>query len=89
MWNETMNEDPRTAWKRGATLGEIAQNSDGTWNGARAMSAISGLDQREIQWMFDRIKQLKAAGADVAEMKRVLREEGASKPWLNSTSKSE
>ncbi len=84
-----MNEDPRAAWKRGSTLGEIAQNPDGTWNGVKAMSAISGLDPREIKWMFDRMKQLKASGADAAEMKRVVHEEGASKPWLNSTPKSE
>lgn len=84
-----MNEDPRTAWKRGATLGEIAQNSDGSWNGVRAMSALSGLDQREIKWMFDRMKQLKTAGVDADEMKRIVREEGASKPWLNSTPESE
>ena len=84
-----MNEDPRRAWKRGATLGEIAQNQDGTYNGARALSAISGLDQREIQWMFDRMKELVALGIDADERKRIVREEGASKPWLNSTPKSE
>ena len=89
MWNGTMNEDPRTAWKHGASLGEIAANPDGTFNGARAMSAISGLDQREIQWMFDRMKELVAAGVGPEERKRIVREEGASKPWLNSTPKSE
>jgi hypothetical protein len=89
VWNEAMNEDPRTAWKRGATLGEIAGNPDGTFNGVKAMSAISGLDQREIQWMFDRMKELVAAGVVAEERKRIVREEGASKPWLNSTPKSE
>lgn len=84
-----MNEDPRTAWKRGATLDEIAGNPDGTFNGVKAMSAISGLDQREIQWMFDRMKELVAAGVVAEERKRIVREEGASKPWLNSTPKSE
>jgi hypothetical protein len=89
MWGEAMNEDPRTAWKRGATLEEIAGNPDGTFNGALAMSAISGLDQREIQWMFDRMKELVAAGVGPEESKRIVHEEGASKPWLNSTQKSE
>ena len=89
MWNDTMNEDPRTAWKRGASLGEIAGNPDGTFNGAKAMSAISGLDQREIQWMFDRMKELVAAGVGPEERKRIVREEGVRKPWLNSTPKSE
>jgi hypothetical protein len=89
VWNEAMNEDPRKAWKRGATLGEIAGNPDGTFNGVKAMSAISGLDQREIQWMFDRMKELVAAGVVAEERKRIVREEGASKPWLNSTPKSE
>ena len=84
-----MNEDPRTAWNRGATLGEIAGNPDGTFNGVKAMSAISGLDQREIQWMFDRMKELVAADVVPDERKRIVREEGASKPWLNSTQKSE
>ena len=84
-----MTKDPRTAWKRGATLGEIAQNPDGTWNGARAMSAISGLDEREIQWMFDRMKELITEGVSPEERKRIVREEGASKPWLSSTQKSE
>lgn len=76
-------EDPRTVWKHGATLGEIAGNSDGTFNGARALSAISGLDQREIQWMFDRMKGLVAADVGPEERKRIIREESTLKPWLN------
>lgn len=74
--------DPRKMWKSGSTLGEIAQNADGSWNGARAMSAISGLDQREIQWMFDRMKELTASGVDPETRKKMVREEGKQKPWL-------
>ncbi len=39
--------------------------------------------------MFDRMKELVAAGVVAEERKRIVREEGASKPWLNSTPKSE
>jgi len=83
-----MNEDPRSAWKRGATLGEIAENPDGTFNGAKALSAISGLDQREVKWMFNRMKELVAAGIPDVERRRIVSEEGAKKPWLNPSPKS-
>ena len=79
-----MKEGPRSAWKSGATLEEVAQNSDGTWNGIRALSAISGLDPREVQWMWRRMQELKAAGCDATAMKLAVREESALKPWLNA-----
>lgn len=70
-----MTDDPRKLWKDGKTLGEIAQNADGTWNGLKAMSAISGLAPGEVQWIFDRTRQLKAEGLSVPEIKERLRVE--------------
>ena len=43
-----MSDDPRRQWKEGKTLGDIAGNPDGTFNGVKAMSAISGL-KREVK----------------------------------------
>jgi len=58
-----MTPDPRHA----KTLGEAAQNPDGTFNGVRALSWLSrvlfphwkGLSEQEVQAMLDEIKARK------------------------------
>lgn len=51
--------DPRKA----KTLGEAAQNPDGTFNGARALSWLSealnpgrGASEAEVQQIYDRVR---------------------------------
>jgi len=73
--------DPRDMFARGATLDEISDNGDGTFDGARALSALSGIDSREIKWMFLRMKELAAAGIGKDERIRIVKEEGALEPW--------
>lgn len=55
--------DPRKA----KTLGEAAQNADGTFNGARALSWLSevlnpgrGASEEEVQAVYDRVHAKKA-----------------------------
>jgi hypothetical protein len=73
--------DPRSLWKGGASLGDIAQNSDGTWNVARALSALSGLEESEVAWTWRRMKELKDAGHGKEEMVRIVRDEAITRPW--------
>lgn len=54
--------DPRKA----ATLGEAAQNPDGTWNGAKALSWLSealhpgkGISEQEVQRIWEDAKARK------------------------------
>lgn len=56
--------DPRKA----ATLGEAAQNPDGTYNGAKVLSWLSealnpgkGISEQEVQKMWEDAKARKAA----------------------------
>jgi hypothetical protein len=38
------------------------RNSDGTYNGVKAMAQLSGLSEEEIRWTWERAKELRAAG---------------------------
>lgn len=50
-------------------------------NGVKALAALSGLDEREVAWMFKRTKELIAAGRSPDECRRIIRAEAVSKPW--------
>jgi hypothetical protein len=77
-----MNEDPRSLWQNGATLDDVCKNPDGSFDGIRMLSALSGLDQREVKWTFNRMKELSAAGHGDDERKRIVKDEAISMPWL-------
>lgn len=58
------------------------KNPDGTYNGAKALSAASGLPEGEILWTFNRLKHLMTAdGKSKDEAKAIVREEAKCKPW--------
>lgn len=51
-----MNNEPRDMWKSSKTLDQISKNPNGTYNGARALAAVSGLEAAEVEWMFHRMR---------------------------------
>lgn len=62
---------------------EKFRNQNGTYNGAAALSAVTGLSQDEVIWTFKRIKQLMhEEGKTKKEAAEIVKEEGKSKPWL-------
>lgn len=61
-------------------------NPDGTINGVTYMAEVSGLDPREIKWMWDRMAHLvRVEKMPANEAKAVMRSELPSKPWLKPT----
>ena len=47
------------------------------------MAELSGLDPREIKWMWDRMRHLtRVEKRSMDEAKAILRSESPSKPWL-------
>lgn len=58
-------------------------NPDGTINGITYMAELSGLDPREIKWMWGRMRHLiHVEKRSMEDAKAMLRAEAASKPWL-------
>lgn len=59
-------------------------DADGTINGVTYMAELSGLDPREIRWMWDRMRHLTHVEKhSMDEAKALLRAEAVSKPWLD------
>lgn len=59
------------------------KNPNGTYNGIRMLAALSGLEEREIKWCADRLKQLLVVeGKPQDEAKAIVKREAATKPWL-------
>ena len=64
------------------------RNPDGTYDGAKALSAWTGLSYEEITWTAKRIKQLMHEdGKTKQESIDIVKEESKSKPWLDKTNK--
>lgn len=59
------------------------KNPNGTYNGAKFFSTMTGLEEQEIVYMFERMKQLKALNYSTEEAKEIIREELKTKPWEN------
>jgi hypothetical protein len=60
---------------------EEFRNPNGTYNGVKAMAALSGLSEDEIAWTWRRAKELKAAGLGRAQLAAALKAEARLKPW--------
>lgn len=93
LWNLLYRDTHADMW--GRVLGIVAKileeddmsfeqyrNPNGTYNGVKAMSDLSGLSEAEVLWTFNRIKHL----IQVDKMPRLeavakVKEEGKSKPW--------
>lgn len=61
---------------------EQFRNPNGTFNGVKAMAAMTGLSEAEIAWTADRIKHLMhVQKKPKAEALAIVREEGKDKPW--------
>lgn len=67
---------------------EQFRNPDGTYNGAKAMSAWTGLSYEEVTWTAKRIKQLiHEDGKTKQEALGIVKEESKSKPWQDNKNK--
>ena len=61
---------------------EQFKNPDGTYNGAKALSSLSGISEKEIIWMAARLKQLiQVDGMSKAEAKAKVLLESKARPW--------
>ncbi|MDL2284443.1 hypothetical protein LJC19_04800 [Oxalobacter sp. OttesenSCG-928-P03] len=49
------------------------KNPDGTYNGARLLSRISGLSEDEVLWTWNRAKEMREDGASRDEVRKALR----------------
>lgn len=62
---------------------EKHQNPDGTFNGVKIFSELTGLSEAEIEWTFNRMKHLLNVEKKTSEeAKEIIRKEVHSKPWL-------
>ena len=62
------------------------RNNNGTYDGAKALSAWTGLSYEEVTWTAKRIKQLMhEEGKTKQESATMVKEEAKTKPWLNET----
>jgi hypothetical protein len=60
-------------------------NPNGTINGVTYMAELSGLDPREIKWMWDRMRHLThVEKRTMVDAKAILKTEAADKPWLST-----
>lgn len=57
------------------------RNPDGTYNGAAALAELSGLDEREVRWMYRRTRALLDEGLPLDTARARVREEAPLKPW--------
>lgn len=62
---------------------EDFKNPDGTYNGTKFFATMTGLEEQEITYMFERMKQLKVLNYSTEEAKKIIREELKTKPWEN------
>ena len=51
------------------------KNSDGTYNGVKALASLSGLSEQEILKSFNRIKELKSLGHTTEQIKEIMKKE--------------
>ena len=51
------------------------KNSDGTYNGVKALSYLSGISESEILKSFNRVKELKALGHTTEQIKVIMKQE--------------
>jgi|GEM_PF-4645065 len=59
------------------------KNSDGTYNGVKMLSDLSGLSEGEVSWTFNRLKQLiHDEKKTKQEALKIVKEEAKKKPWL-------
>lgn len=59
------------------------KNKDGTYDGAKALAAWSGLSYEEVTWTAKRIKQLMhEEKKSKEEALKIVKEEGKLKPWI-------
>lgn len=59
------------------------RNKDGTYDGAKALAAWSGLSYEEVAWTAKRMKQLiHEEKKTKEEAVKIVKEEGKSKPWI-------
>jgi hypothetical protein len=64
-------------------MSERWRNADGTYNGTRMLSEVSGLSEAEIRWTFDRLKHLMHVDKlSKSEAKARVSEEAKSQPWV-------
>ena len=64
------------------------RNPNGTYDGAKALSAWTGLSYEEVTWTAKRLKQLMHEdGKTRQEALVIVKEESKSKPWLGSENK--
>jgi hypothetical protein len=67
---------------------EKFRNPNGTYNGAKALSAWTGLSYEEVTWTAKRLKQLMHEdGNTKQEALGIVKEESKSKPWIGSENK--
>lgn len=63
---------------------ERARNPDGTYNGAKLMSALTGgtISEAETLWTFNRLRTLmQQEGRSKEEAKEIVRQEASDRPW--------
>ena len=62
------------------------KNPDGTYDGAAALAALSGLSKDEILWTWQRMKQLRLVeGKTSDEAKAIIAKEVKTTPWRVKT----
>lgn len=59
------------------------RNANGTYNGVKALSALTGLSEAEVKWTDQRIKEL-VVDLKIPRAQAVaqVRREAESKPWV-------
>lgn len=61
------------------------RNPDGTYNGVKALAALSHLSEDEVAWTFNRLKYwLFHKKKSVDEAKALVAEEAKDQPWKKS-----
>lgn len=60
------------------------RNADGTYNGVALMRDLTGLDDKEVIWTFNRLKELMKGGESREAACEIVRKEAKEKPWLKS-----
>jgi hypothetical protein len=64
------------------------RNANGTYDGAKALSAWSGLSYEEVTWTAKRIKTLMHEEKKTKEEAlSIVKEESKSKPWIKTDNK--
>ncbi len=70
--------------RKSQTLGEVAQNPDGTWHLGRLFAHLTGggISSAEVMWMAGRLRHLMhVAGKSKEEARRIVAEEAKARPW--------